>query len=252
MFGREIAEDPALSFAERWYIRLLGAPVQGLRVRARYVLPHVPGGVRKVLDVGCGRGAFVLHLARRGHAFVAGMDLDADRLRRARVASRRLALSNAHWFVGDILCAGLRGGFDVVLCVDNLEHIDDDAGALSAMRECLADGGRLVLHVPSLERRWPVFAWKENFDAPGHVRPGYDIERLRALLLEAGFRIEHLRPTYGVLENLANNISYMITQAREKNRALYALVFPILLFITFLGRGAHPSRGAGILAVAAR
>ena len=52
-------------------------------------------------------------------------------------------------------------------------------------------------------------------------------------------------------ETLANNISYMITHARMENKALYALAFPFLNLMSWLGRGARPKKlGAGIYVVA--
>jgi SAM-dependent methyltransferase len=45
----------------------------------------------------------------------------------------------------------LRGeAFDTIVCLNVLEHIEDDAGALEAMRELLEPEGRLVLLVPAL------------------------------------------------------------------------------------------------------
>src|SRR6185295_9470184 len=43
-----------------------------------------------------------------------------------------------------------RGTFDTVVCSNVLEHVEDDAGALSALRGLLTPGGRIVLVVPAL------------------------------------------------------------------------------------------------------
>ena len=43
------------------------------------------------------------------------------------------------------------------------------------------------------------------------------------------------------------NISYWITRARMKNKALYAVVFPFLLFVSYFGRNSRPTQGAGVL-----
>lgn len=252
MFGREMALDPALSPLQQRYVRLFGAPVQGLRVRARYVLPHLPAHPRRILDFGCGRGAFALHLASRTEATIVGLDLDDDRLRRAQIISDRLGLRNAHWVRTDGNRPGLKGGFDVTICIDALEDNPDDEAAVRSMAALTAQGGTIIIHVPSHERRRLFFGWEPNFDAPGHVRAGYRVEELRALLEKSGLEVRHVSPTYGYLENLANNISYLITGAREQRKALYALSFPFLLLLSWLGRGARPIRGAGVLAVAVR
>lgn len=249
-FGRELAADPALSSFERLYVRLLGAPVQGLRVRAGRLLPRLPKPRpgERILDAGCGRAAFSLHLARtRPAAFVVGIDLDEDRLRRGRAAARRLGLANLGFVRGDLLRPPFRPVFDLALSADVIEDFEDDVAALSALRNVLVSGGILLGHTPARTRRWLLFRWKENFDAPGHVRPGYEIAGLRAKLAAAGFAVDEIRHTYGVLETLANNLSYLVTRAREERKLLYALVFPLLLLPTWLGRLENPRRGAGVL-----
>jgi SAM-dependent methyltransferase len=40
--------------------------------------------------------------------------------------------------------------FDTVICLNVLEHVEDDVGALRAIRKLLTPGGRLILLVPSL------------------------------------------------------------------------------------------------------
>lgn len=253
-FGRELAADPGLGVYERLYIRLLGAPVQGLRVRARWLLPRLPAprvvtprAGEKILDAGCGRAAFSLHLARtRPGARIIAIDMDEDRLLRARGAAKRLNLANLFFVRGDLLHPPFRAAFDWALCVDVIEDFPDPGLALAALRTVLVPGGGLFGHAPARTRRWLLFRWRENFDAPGHARPGFEPGDIRAALAEAGYEDSEVRYTYGILETFANNLSYLITGAREKRKFLYALVFPLLLLLTLAGRAEDPARGAGL------
>jgi ubiquinone/menaquinone biosynthesis C-methylase UbiE len=68
--------------------------------------------------------------------------------------------------------------FDCVLCSEVLEHIPDDARALSELRRVLKPGGVLVATVPFQKR-----FWAEDDEFVGHVRrydPGELEEKLRA------------------------------------------------------------------------
>jgi hypothetical protein len=103
------------------------------------------------------------------------------------------------------------------------------------------------LHVPGYYRRWFFFKWKVNFDVAGHVRPGYTKDEIEEKTKNAGFVILESYYTYGLLENFTNNISYLITGARMKNKFLYGLIFPLLLFVAYFGRNSRPARGAGVL-----
>jgi len=87
---------------------------------------------------------------------------------------------------------------------------------------------------------------------PGHVRPGYRADQLVAKLQEAGFHVTTHQYTYGAIETLTNNISYLITGADQRRKVQYAAVFPVLLAVSWLGKFSRPKWGAGVLAVARR
>lgn len=251
--GAEQAHDPRLSRLERLYVRLLGVPVNGLRIRLRHVLPATAGTYERILDAGCGIGVFTMELAKQHPtAEVLGVDLEEDLVEHAGLVARTAGIENCRFVRRDVTDLGFRESFDLVLSVDNLEHVEDDVGALRSIFHALEPGGRLVVHTPGYHRRWFLFGRRVNFDVPGHVRPGYKLEELEVKLRAAGFQLESARHTYGILETFTNNVSYLITGAERRNKGLYALVFPFLLGLSYLGRYARPRWGAGLLATARR
>ncbi len=249
--GAELALDPSLPWAERVYVRCLGVPVNGLRIRLRRVLPATRGTYRRILDAGSGPGVFAMELAKRHpEAEVVGVDNEPGVVERANAIARRAAITNCRFQVGDVTDLRFRNEFDLVVSVDNLEHIDDDVQALRCLRSALVTGGKLVLHTPGYHRRWLLFGKRVNFEVPGHARPGYHMAELRSKLELAGFTVAEMRATYGILETFTNNISYLISGADRRNKHLYAVVFPLLLSLSYLGKFARPRWGAGILATA--
>lgn len=251
--GRELALDPQRSRFERTYARLLGAPANGLRIRLRRVLPSTAGPYRTILDAGCGSGVFSYELAKRHpDAQVIGVELDEGLVERANTIATRAGLTNLRFQQEDVTKLGFDDAFDLVVSVDNLEHVEDDVAALQTLFHALRPGGTLVVHVPGYERRWLLLRRRVNFDVPGHVRPGYRAEDLIAKLDQAGFDVTRHQYTYGALETLTNNISYLITGADQRNKVAYAAVFPILLAVSYLGKFSRPKWGAGVLAVARR
>ena len=251
--GCELSLDPGRSRFERWYARLLGAPANGLRIRLRRVLPATDGIFETILDAGCGGGVFSIELAKRHpEAKVLGLDMDSGLVERANVIAQRARLANCRFEQGDVTALEFDKRFELVVSVDNLEHVDDDTEALRGLLRALRPGGRLVVHVPGYERRWFVFGRRVNFDVPGHVRPGYRADELTAKLRDGGFELVSCRATYGIIETFTNNVSYLITGADQRRKALYALVFPFLLALSYLGKFSRPRWGAGLLAVARR
>ncbi|HZD43533.1 MAG TPA: methyltransferase domain-containing protein [Methanomicrobiales archaeon] len=77
--------------------------------------------------------------------------------------------------------------FEQALLIDVLEHIGDDAAALREVNRILEMWGFLLISVPT-----PYFSkyfGKEFADRVGHVRDGYTLEQLMALLESTGFQV---------------------------------------------------------------
>jgi SAM-dependent methyltransferase len=251
--GRELSLDPGRSQFERLYANLLGAPANGLRIRLRHVLPATDGSYPAILDAGCGSGVFSYELAKRHpEAKVTGVELEPDLVARANEIAKRAHLSNCSFQEGDVTKLDFEDQFDLVVSVDNFEHVEDDVAAMRTLLHALHPGGRLVAHTPGYERRWILLRRRVNFDVPGHVRPGYRADELVGKLKEAGFEVTGHQYTYGLLETFTNNISYLITGADQRRKLAYAVVFPVLLGVSWPGKFSRPRWGAGVLAVARR
>lgn len=253
MIGSELRHDDRLSLAERAYVTLFGIPINGLRIRARRVLPLVEGKCGRILDAGCGQGILTIEMARLSpESWVTGIDISSDLIERNGSLISKLGISNVDFKLMNILDLEFRECFDAVVSVDNLEHIKDDDMALNQFRQALKPGGELIIHVPCMFRRWFFLKWCQNFDVLGHCRPGYTMDQIRRKLERAGFRVVEGWHTFGWLENVSNNFSYLITKAEMRRKLLYALVFPVLEAIAWLGRNSRPNLGAGILIKAVR
>lgn len=245
--GQELYWSPELGPLERWYCRILGAPIIGLRIRLRRLNNHLPTKVTHILDAGCGRGIISRYLATKyPHATVDAVDGDMELQKLNAFIADKLRLKNCHFIAANLLDYLEDQRYDLIVSIDNLEHIADDKKVLDNFYRSLQDDGMAYIHVPHYYRRWPVFRWTVNFDVPGHVRPGYHLPELTERVRRAGFHIDKQGYSYGFLENLSNNISYAITNAQERNKILYALCFPVLNMLAWLGKGSQPAMGAGV------
>ena len=139
-----------------------------------------PGSVKDVIEHGCGTGFVLTELQRLfPRARVIGADLFAEGL---ALAGRRFA---GPLLQTDVLNCNFRSAFDLIGLFDVLEHLDDDALVLRALREQLRPNGRLLMTVPA-----HMALWSDYDEASGHRRR-YSRRQLVARLAETGFAVEY-------------------------------------------------------------
>jgi len=112
-------------------------------VRLDYVRARATLAGARVLDVGCGGGLLTEALARAG-ANVTGIDLAPGVLDVARMHLHESGLSVDYRDIGaEGLAHEAAGSFDVVTCMEVLEHVPDPASMLAACAVLLKPGGKL-------------------------------------------------------------------------------------------------------------
>lgn len=110
-------------------------------VRANFIDEHSPVAGLKVLDVGCGGGILCEALARRG-ANVTGIDLGEAPLQvaRAHAENNQLAI-HYEKISAEALAARQAASFDIVTCLEMLEHVPDPGAIVKACSQLLKPGG---------------------------------------------------------------------------------------------------------------
>ena len=168
------------------------AAVHDRVLRALETRLHAAGaGESRVLDVGSGDGALGARIAAHG-ARVAGVDPSPTARERARAAH-----SDLEW-LPPASDGGLPFGdatFDVVTCVNVLQHVADTQSLLSEMRRVLAADGLLAVAVPFHGRLRNVAialaSFERHFDPLQPTLRFYTAGTLRRLLADFGFeRVE--------------------------------------------------------------
>lgn len=164
----------------------------------RRQLPEIPLGSKRLLDVGCGSGAFTIGFAEKGYKAL-GISWDE---RNHRVAEERASICKAglaSFEIHDVRNLSDRSDwekqFDTIICCENLEHIVDDRKLMREMNRCLKPAGRLLLTTPNVN----YVPLNKDDDGPflpiedgRHVRKGYDAEMLRELCSVSNFIIDRI------------------------------------------------------------
>jgi SAM-dependent methyltransferase len=183
------------------------SPTWALRRLA--VLEHVwswPPG--RVLDMGCGAGALLHDLARRGFTGLGVEVSDA-----ARELGEKLAGDLDGFRISDRI-PGDSPSFDYLVSLEVLEHIEDDCGALSSWLTHLKAGGQVLLSVPADPKRWDV-----TDVLAGHYRR-YDRESVVDLVAGVGLHVDRIE-TYGFPATwLIARVRRAVREAQVRRRGL--------------------------------
>lgn len=100
---------------------------------------------KTALDVGCGAGLLAEPLARLG-AMVTGVDAAPENIDAARAHAQAGGLAITY-HAGEV--AQLRGVFDLVTCLEVIEHVADPAAFIGQLAARLAPHGLMILSTPS-------------------------------------------------------------------------------------------------------
>jgi len=140
---------------------------------------------KNVLEIGAGMGNLTRQLLPGRKRYVA-TDIDREHLERLsnRLSHRpHLQIAELNAAVPDNH-APFQGQMDTVICLNVLEHIEDDLEALRNIRCMLQDGGRAVILVPSGQS-----IFNSLDEELGHFRR-YSEDQLRERMAAAGFDVE--------------------------------------------------------------
>jgi SAM-dependent methyltransferase len=167
------------------FVREAQHQLNGLRRFNRWMFDVLDAYLgQNVLEIGAGVGNFTAYAHARASYIASDSDDYCCRQLEKRFSGQphvrvaRMDLSAGADF------DAVAGSVDTVLCLNVLEHVEDDALGLRHMRRALKDGGRLVLLVP--QGPWLY----GTIDAlAGHKRR-YRRADLGRLLLEQGFELE--------------------------------------------------------------
>lgn len=154
----EIAKFEALAY--RWWDRESEfKPLHDINpLRVNWIDQHAGLAGKKVLDVGCGGGILAESMAARG-ARVTGIDLSEKALGVARLHLFESGLEVDYRHVGaESFATENPGQFDVVTCMELLEHVPDPASTIAACARLVKPDGHVFFSTINRNPKAYLFA----------------------------------------------------------------------------------------------
>ncbi|ABS28622.1 glycosyltransferase [Anaeromyxobacter sp. Fw109-5] len=204
---------------------------------------------QKVLEIGSGTGNLTRRLIPRGHYVASDVNPLYLQTLRSLTADRPYLDVTLTDVTEGRSFPRVEGGFDTVVCLNVIEHVDDDRGSLENIRAVLAERGRAIVLVP----QGPELLGTLD-EILGHRRR-YTEASLRVLAVESGFEVKELlhfnrvgsfawwlngkilrRRSFGLLQIKALNLLTPVFRLVDR-----VLPFPALSLIAVL----EPARAGG-------
>jgi 2-polyprenyl-3-methyl-5-hydroxy-6-metoxy-1,4-benzoquinol methylase len=197
----------------------------------------IPGG--KILDVGCGNGAFLYKMQSAGMDAY-GVELSADGAKEAQ----RIGLK--------VKCGTLEqqhypsSFFDVITLNHVLEHVADPVKTLKELRRILKPNGTLIIAVPNSRSlaRWIFGRYWASIDVPRHLAT-HSPKTMRIAARKAGLKVKKVRYISFPFQFQASLAYLLHPKARipldktwlGESRIAYWLLFPLVYLVDLLHIG---------------
>lgn len=211
-----------------------------------------------ILDAGTGFGQYSYFIAKKfPNTKVLAVDIKEDYLKDASEFFQKMKLNNVEFKIDDLTKISYENEFDLILCVDVMEHIEDDTGVLKNFYRALKSNGYLIINTPSTFGGSDAHDEDDQSFIGEHFRTGYSKEEMFEKLNLAGFNHFDGFYTYGSWGDLAWRIGIkypMLILNKNKLFLLvlplyYTIILPVFLLMNFLDTKSRIERGTGLIVI---
>lgn len=239
-----------LFFLRSWYIREMSKKYAGDLDQA---------GKWDLLDAGSGFGQYDRFILKQfDNVNVTAVDVKENYLEDCRAYfAEEIEKGNIEFFKTDLLDPSLNRTFDFVICIDVLEHIEEDRKVIRNLEAVLKQGGYFLMHSPSIYSEED--AGEDDTFVDEHARAGYSKRDICEKLESAGLTPVEIEYTYGEKGHRAWELLIkfpMLWMNRYKLWVLpllviyYVLTLPIGIVLMKMDMKQANEKGTGIFALA--
>lgn len=177
----------------------------------------------RALDLGCGVGTLSFFMSQRG-AIVLGIDVSTRAIQLAKYTQLQTKAASVKFLVTTLnsLHSSLskkrhsESSFDLITCVEVIEHVDNDKQLLEDCFALLNPGGKLVITTQRNDSKLSKMKFMKSHDQRvGHLRR-YNPDQLVKLIRSVGFSIQMKQDADGLLRCLLymTNLGFILRVIR--------------------------------------
>ncbi len=192
-------------------------------------------GEVEILDAGSGFGQYSYYLSGlKLKCNITSVDVKEEQVEDCNNFFKQIGRTNVEFSVGDLTTFRKKDKFDLILCVDVMEHILEDVKVFENYCYSMKPGGMLLISTPSDQGGSDVHDHdgEESFIGE-HVRDGYGLHEIGEKLFQAGFTKVDAWYVYGTPGQISWRLSMKYPIQMLGVSKLFFIILPFYYLITF-------------------
>ncbi len=186
-----------------------------------------------ILDAGTGYGQYSYFMAKKIKPNnIRAVDVKEKWINDCMDFFQKSGFKNLTFGVEDLTEINYSEQFDIIVCVDVMEHIVDDVKVFQNFYRALKKGGYLLINTPSIYGGSDVHDENEESFISEHAREGYSFEDLESKLTPLGFRVYRSRYTYGNWGDKAWRLGIKYPMQMLNISKIFFIVLPVYYLVT--------------------
>ncbi|MBM4175829.1 MAG: class I SAM-dependent methyltransferase [Ignavibacteria bacterium] len=187
-----------------------------------------------VYDAGTGFGQYSYYITKKiPNANIYAIDVKDDYISDCKKFFENHNFQNVSFGIEDLTKINHTDKFDLIICIDVMEHIEEDVKVFQNFYTALKPDGIVIINTPSLFGGSDVHAHDEESFIGEHFRDGYSKEDFTQKLESVGFKMRKLDYTYGFWGDKAWRLGIKIPIMLANLSKLLILLLPIYYLVTF-------------------
>jgi 2-polyprenyl-3-methyl-5-hydroxy-6-metoxy-1,4-benzoquinol methylase len=187
-----------------------------------------------VLDAGSGFGQYSFYLSRKNPQYtIDAVDVKDDQIADCNAFFQKVNLTNVKFQVGDLTQSIADNKYDLVVCVDVMEHILEDVTVFKNFHQAMKSGAMLLISTPSDQGGSDVHEETGESFIGEHVRDGYNVAEMADKLKQAGFEKMEILYSYGAPGKIAWRLSMKYPMLMLNTSKLFFVLIPFYYLITY-------------------
>ena len=188
----------------------------------------------KIFDAGFGFGQHSYYLASRNKNWdIFGIDVKDEQVEDCNRFFKQINYSNVHFEVGDLTKYRKDNSYDLVVCVDVMEHIEEDVKVFDNYYHSLKPGGMVLISTPSDQGGSDVHGDDEESFIDEHVRDGYNIDEIQEKMRSVGFQKIDASYGYGTPGKISWRLSMKYPMLMLNASKIFFIILPFYYLITY-------------------